>query len=147
MSGIQLSFRPLSESDDAQTILKLLSELTKVDLCATQEDFARQVAEMRRRESHAFVGEHNGEIVCMGTMVYEAKLIRGMREAGHIEDIVVRSDYRGKHLGQQLISHLVEHARARGSCYKVFLDCEPTIKYFYERCGFEDKGCQMVLYL
>eukprot|EP00762_Andalucia_godoyi_P006737 ANDGO_06141.mRNA.1 Glucosamine 6-phosphate N-acetyltransferase len=141
-----LVFRALSPSDPAHVVFPLLSQLTEAPT-PSQEKFAMQIEEMRRRGIYTAVGEQNGEMLCIGSIAYEPKLIRGLRECGHIEDIVVHSKCRGLGYGNLLIEHLVAHAQNRGSVYKVILDCAKEKKGFYEKCGFQEKGLQMAKYL
>jgi glucosamine-phosphate N-acetyltransferase len=85
------------------------------------------------------------KIVASGTIIIEPKLIRGGRNIGHIEDIVVRSGYRGYKISQDILDLLKIEAREK-NCYKVILDCENSIKKVYSRSGFEEKGIQMAIY-
>jgi glucosamine-phosphate N-acetyltransferase len=43
--------------------------------------------------------EEKGRIIAAGTLLLEHKFIRGCGTAGHIEDVVVDSSYRGLRLG------------------------------------------------
>lgn len=84
-------------------------------------------------------------IVAAGTLLVEHKFIRACGSVGHVEDIVVDSQQRGKNLGRVLLETLRDLAIERG-CYKVILDCEEAKVQFYEKCGFDAKGRQMALY-
>lgn len=72
------------------------------------------------------------QIVGSGTLVIEQKFIRQQGKAGHIEDIVVSEQYRGKKLGKRLIELLKQIALAN-ECYKVILDCSQHNVGFYEK--------------
>jgi glucosamine-phosphate N-acetyltransferase len=85
-----------------------------------------------------------GRIVGTGTVVVEPKLIHGGQSVGHIEDVVVHPDYRGRHVASTLLRMLVEAAQP---CYKVILDCSAANAAFYEKNGFAQKNVQMALYL
>ena len=85
------------------------------------------------------------KIVASGTIIIEPKIIRGGRNIGHIEDVVVRSGYRGYKISQDILDLLKIEAREK-NCYKVILDCENSIKKVYSRSGFEEKGIQMAIY-
>ena len=87
----------------------------------------------------------DGRIAAAGTLFLENKFIRSCGRVGHIEDIVVSSQHRGKNLGRFLLQKLVELARSKGA-YKIILDCEAEKVQFYEKCGFVEKGRQMALY-
>lgn len=88
----------------------------------------------------------NIEIICSGTIIIEPKIIRGCKNVGHIEDIVVKSAFRGNNLSQTILHKLKLYAEER-NCYKVILDCHENLKKNYMRNGFEVKGIQMAVYL
>ena len=46
------------------------------------------------------------KIVASGTIIIEPKIIRGGRNIGHIEDVVVRSGYRGYKISQDILDLL-----------------------------------------
>ena len=77
-------------------------------------------------------------------MVIENK-IRG-EVAGHIEDIVVDSDVRGKMVGVSLVKELIEISRKKG-CYRITLFCNKKLINFYSRNGFKVNNVVMKKYL
>lgn len=88
----------------------------------------------------------SSRIVGTATLFKELKFIRGCAACGHIEDVVVDSTYRGKHIGRRLLERLREEALDMG-CYKIILDCSEENQPFYEKCGLVRKEIQMVDYL
>jgi hypothetical protein len=46
------------------------------------------------------------KIVASGTIIIEPKIIRGGRNIGHIEDIVVKSSYRGYQINEDILDLL-----------------------------------------
>jgi glucosamine-phosphate N-acetyltransferase len=84
-------------------------------------------------------------IAATGSVFIERKFIRGCGKVGHIEDVVVDKGARGLRLGQRVVGHLVDHAKATG-CYKVALYCKPELREFYQKCGFMEKNIQMAYY-
>lgn len=99
-------------------------------------------------------------LVASGTLLVERKHINGGSAAGHLEDIVVAEEMRGKKLGVKLVTGLRDLAVSLG-CYKVVLDCkEAKIREFltplsfaelnllniafYENCGFHKRSAGMV---
>ena len=62
--------------------------------------------------SNSIVGVFNKKIVAYGSIVIENK-IRG-EVAGHIEDIVVDKEVRGKMVGVSLIKELIAIAKKKG---------------------------------
>ena len=87
----------------------------------------------------------NFDIIASGTIMIEPKFIRGGKNVGHIEDIVVKSTYRGRHLSKDILNILKNIAR-ENNCYKVILDCNEEVKKVYNSSGFEEKGIQMGIY-
>ena len=80
------------------------------------------------------------------TVLFERKMLRNGSTVMHIEDVVVRSDQRGKNIGKELIQFLVDLAK-QSDCYKIILNCDETVKNFYEKCGFTNKNMEMSIYL
>jgi len=85
------------------------------------------------------------EIVCSGTLIIEPKIIHKCKKVGHIEDIVVHVNHRGKGLSQNILNMLRNYAK-KENCYKVILDCKENVKNVYIKNGFEERGIQMALY-
>ena len=79
-------------------------------------------------------------IIGTGTLIKEPKIIHGGKSVGHIEDIVVHPLYRNKHIAQTILNKLTEYG---ADCYKIILDCNPTLEPFYEKSGFNKKCIQM----
>ena len=69
----------------------------------------------------------------------EKKFHRNLGIAGHIEDVVVDSEARGRGIGNQLTTLLTQFGQARG-CYKVILDCLEKNAPFYEKAGYKFSG-------
>lgn len=69
------------------------------------------------------VDTRNDRLVASGTLIVERKHINGGGAAGHLEDIVVAEEMRGKKLGMTLVTGLRDLAVSLG-CYKVILDCK-----------------------
>lgn len=128
--------------------LLLLSELTITNYIETSL-FVKNVE--RISETGAIiVGVINNspndiEIIASGTIIIEPKIIREGRNVGHIEDIVVSKEMRGKRISQKLLDILKSIAREK-NCYKVILDCDENVKNVYIKNGFNIKGFQMSEY-
>ena len=85
------------------------------------------------------------KIVASGTIIIEPKIIREGRNVGHIEDIVVSEEMRGKGISQKILDKLKSIAR-ENNCYKVISDCDENVKKVYIKNGFKVKGFQMAEY-
>ncbi|XP_021764891.1 glucosamine 6-phosphate N-acetyltransferase-like [Chenopodium quinoa] len=140
--------RRLDLADKNKGFIELLRQLTVCDSVSDKEFEDRFKELASEGDDHIIcVVEDNdtGKIVATGSVFIEKKFIRNCGKVGHIEDLVVDANARGKQLGKKMIEFLTKHARSIG-CYKVILDCSTENKAFYEKCGFKEKEIQMVKY-
>lgn len=86
------------------------------------------------------------KLVGMVTLFIEQKLIHNGSSVGHIEDLVVDSNYRGQGIAKSLIKHCIGISKQR-QCYKIILDGDRELVGFYEKCGFKEKEVQMAMYI
>ena len=138
----EINFRLVKE-EDINDVFILLNQLKKIDL----ENIDRKKAWndfKSNTSSNSIVGIYNNRIVAYGSVVIENK-IRG-EVAGHIEDIVVDSEVRGKMVGVSLIKELIEISRKKG-CYRITLFCNKKLINFYSRNGFKVNNVVMKKYL
>ena len=138
----KINFRLVKE-EDINDVFILLNQLKKIDL----ENIDRKKAWNdfnSNTSSNSIVGIYNNRIVAYGSVVIENK-IRG-EVAGHIEDIVVDSEVRGKMVGVSLIKELIEISRKKG-CYRITLFCNKKLINFYSRNGFKVNNVVMKKYL
>ena len=138
----EINFRLVKE-EDINDVFILLNQLKKIDL----ENIDRKKAWndfKSNTSSNSIVGIYNNRIVAYGSVVIENK-IRG-EVAGHIEDIVVDSEVRGKMVGVSLIKELIEISRKKG-CYRITLFCNEKLVNFYSRNGFKVNNIIMKKYL
>ena len=95
------------------------------------------------------VGELDGEVVATAQVTWIRRLTYVGGEMGVVESVRVRSDLRGRRLGEQLMRHLADLARQRGA---VRLELTTNARRaraqaFYERLGFVPSHVGMKLYL
>jgi len=130
--------------------LLLLAHLTKTEPL-TNEHFLQQVNQIHAmgmiQIAYVECTEYPQylEIIASGTLILEPKIIRGGKPVGHIEDIVVHPQYRGKGIATQILTQLTQYAQTK-ECYKVILDCKEDVAKVYEKAGFEKHGLQMSKY-
>ena len=138
----EIDFRAVKRSDlkEVVVLLNQLKEIdvSKINLNKAWGDF------ISNSSSNSIVGIYNNKIVAYGSLVVENK-IRG-EVAGHIEDIVVDSNVRGKMIGVALIKELIKIGEIKG-CYRITLFCKETLVKFYSRNGFEVNNVVMKKYL
>jgi glucosamine-phosphate N-acetyltransferase len=127
--------------------LQLLSELTAVNNLDTTL-FIKNV-EMIDKMGKIVIGiienDNNFEIIASGTIIIEPKIIRNGKNVGHVEDIVVSKDMRGKGISQKIL-HILKTIAKNNDCYKIILDCTEDVKNVYIKNGFQVKGIQMSEY-
>jgi len=132
----QVKIRQIQENDLFQGFLESLDSLRKAsDL---EENNAKLVLKkIRSNQNHVImVADLDGQIVGSITLLIEPKFIHQGGLVGHIEDVVVRSELRGKGIGEQLVNAALEYAKNHG-CYKTILGCDDNVKPFYEKIGFK----------
>ena len=135
-------FRNIERKDLDQVFL-LLNQLKNMDTSIVDKDKAWSDF-VNNTSSNSVIGIYNDKIVAYGSVVVENK-VRG-EVAGHIEDIVVDSEVRGKMIGVSLIKELIKVAENKG-CYRITLFCKETLVNFYARNGFEVNNVVMKKYL
>ena len=84
-------------------------------------------------------------IVASGTCFLESKIIHNFMNVGHIEDIVVDSNFRGKGIVHNILNYLKNYA-VSNNCYKVILDCHQDLVKVYSKSNYIEKGIQMAIY-
>ena len=131
------------EKKDLDQVFVLLNQLKQIEIDTIDKDKAWSDF-INNTSSNSVVGLYNDKIVAYGSVVVENK-VRG-EVAGHIEDIVVDSEVRGKMIGVLLIKELIKVAKNNG-CYRITLFCKETLVNFYGRNGFEVNNVVMKKYL
>ena len=131
------------EKKDLDQVFDLLNQLKQIEIDTIDKDKAWSDF-INNTSSNSVVGLYKNKIVAYGSVVVENK-VRG-EVAGHIEDIVVDSEVRGKMIGVSLIKELIKVAKNKG-CYRITLFCKETLVNFYGRNGFEVNNVVMKKYL
>lgn len=129
-------FRELLLNDYSQYI-ELLKQLNKLDRETDKHKFWNTYNKIRNTGGMVFVYDLNGEII--GTLRIQNE-VKFFDNVCHIEDVVVKEEYRGKGYGGVMLQEVMNKLP---NCYKVILQCKPELKNFYERCGFEFEGFHM----
>lgn len=141
------SIRPIEKKDVNRDFYCLLGQLTHIDEDNMDANLTYDFLDNLDENHQILVIENvdTEEIVGVGTLFIEKKLIRNYGKVGHIEDIVVHKKTRGTGLGKKLIEKLTEESKKQG-CYKCILDCSEENVPFYEKCSYVKKGIQMGIY-
>jgi len=84
-------------------------------------------------------------IVGSGTCYLEPKIIHDYMNVGHIEDIVVHANFRGRGIAKNILDNLKKYAE-NTNCYKIILDCNENLVKMYSKYEYNVKGVQMAIY-
>ena len=129
--------------DDLDSIFKLLNQLKEISIDSINYESAWNSFN-ENKSTKSVVGVIDNKIVAYGSIVIENK-IRG-DVAGHIEDIVVDKNFRGRFIGDNLIKELINIGK-KNNCYRITLFCKEKLKNFYSRQGFKVSSINMKKYL
>lgn len=127
--------RKILESDLDSGFLESLDSLRKAsDL---DKNKAKEILKkINQNPDHSiFVAQHQGRIIGSTTLLIEQKFIHDGGKVGHIEDVVVLKEFQSKGIGVIIIKAVLEYAKSQG-CYKTILDCDDSVRPFYEKLGF-----------
>lgn len=138
----KVSFRKIKKSD-LDDVFVLLNQLKKIDISDLNLDHSWDKF-IQNNSSNSIVGILDNKIIAYGSIIIENK-IRG-EVAGHIEDIVVDTEVRGKMIGVKLINELIEIGK-KNNCYRITLFCKENLINFYSRSGFNVNSISMKRYL
>ena len=127
--------RKILESDLDSGFLESLDSLRKSsDL---DKNKAKEILKkINQNPNHTiFVAQYQGRIIGSTTLLIEQKFIHGGGKVGHIEDVVVSKEFQSRGVGVIIIKAVLEYAKSQG-CYKTILDCDDSVRLFYEKIGF-----------
>ena len=79
------------------------------------------------------------------TLLIEQKFIHNGKCVAHIEDFVVKQEYRSQNIGKDLMNYAINYAK-QNNCYKVILDTDSKLVNYYINYGFVNKGIYMGCY-
>lgn len=125
--------------EDLKEIVRLLNQLSpseEAEFGKLKEIFDKMIKD---ENYYLCVAEEGKELVGTGLLLIQMNLSHSGRPYGHIENIVVDSNHRGKGIGKKIISYLIEKAK-ENNCYKIILDCKKENVAFYEKCSFKETG-------
>jgi glucosamine-phosphate N-acetyltransferase len=131
-----ITIRKIEESDLNNGFLESLDSLKMVSNLSKEK--ARAILKkITANPNHViFVAIINNRVIGSTTLFIEQKFIHDGGLVGHIEDVVVSKEHEGKGIGFRIIQTVLEYAKTQG-CYKTILDCDDTVRPFYERLGFK----------
>ena len=138
----EIKFREILK-DDLDDVFLLLNQLKEKDVDSIDKESSWKNF-ISNTSANSIVGIYEDKIVAYGSIVIENK-VRG-DIAGHIEDIIVDTNVRGKMVGVKLVKELVDIGKTKG-CYRITLFCDEKLIKFYERNGFKVNNVMMKSFL
>ncbi|KFM14171.1 Acetyltransferase domain containing protein [Marine Group I thaumarchaeote SCGC AAA799-O18] len=136
----EIIIREIEEDDLEKEFLDTLDFLRKAS-DIDKNDPTEILKKIKQNPNH-IIHVAVDEIIGSTTLFIEQKFIHDSGLVGHIEDVVVRKAYEGQGIGMKLVSSLLDVAKQR-KCYKTILNCEDSLKSFYEKIGFKKATNEM----
>ena len=101
--------------------------------------FANELGE--NKLAHYFVGRLDGKVVAYGG-------IWVILEDSHVTTIAVHPDYRGRGLGEQMLTHLLDEAMARNASWITLevRESNETAQRLYRKYGFTNVSVRRAYY-
>ena len=110
----------LATPNDREQILALLDQLEAIAHQLKNEDYEVGTIIKRGNDfladllaentARVFVAEHDGQLIGLATFFFQPH-IRSGKLRGHIEDFVVDQQYRGQHIGSQIMEAIFTFCR------------------------------------
>lgn len=86
---------------------------------------------------YTFVGFMDNSLVATHTVTIEEKLIHNHGLVAHMEDLVVRPDYRERGLAKRMLEYSLEFCKQHGA-YKILATCtEKNVEYYNKTIGLK----------
>lgn len=134
-----IQIRPLDVDRDWQGYLNLITLLNKQDATNyDKETFITKYNKIQSESSTVYVMLMGDKIVGTGKLHIETKFFDSI---GHIEDLVIDTEYRKLNLGKKLVQFLVDSALNYKKCYKCTLNANEDVTDFYKKCDLSVDGC------
>ena len=138
----KIEIREIEEDDIEKGFLDSLDFLRKASDYEKNDPY-EILKKIKQNPNHIIhVAVDDNKIIGSTTLFIEQKFIHDGGLVGHIEDVVVRKSYEGQGIGMKLVISLLDVAKQR-KCYKTILNCEDSLKPFYEKIGFKKATNEM----
>ena len=128
-----------------EQILELYNAFGIIDKNILTYERFNEIVSSYPSNHNVFVYVSNEIIIGVITLLIEQKFIHNAKCVGHIEDFVVKKEYRSTNVGKELIDYVINYSK-KNNCYKIILDCNNGLELYYKRYGFENKGLYMGYY-
>tara|TARA_Y100000816_G_C26086548_1_gene573478 strand:+ start:694 stop:1131 length:438 start_codon:yes stop_codon:yes gene_type:complete len=127
-------------------IIELYSDFTSFDKNILDFKKLTTIVQNLNNNHNILLYIQDNNIIAAITLIVEQKIIHNGGKVGHIEDFVIKKEYRKKNIGFLLLNY-VKLLCQKYNCYKIILDCDSLLENYYIKHDFEKKGNYMALYL
>ena len=129
------------KKEDFMEYIELMKEFRPIEVCITKEIFDDVYKKIFNR-GKIFVMILDRKIVGSMTLLEEYKFVNNLSKYIHIEDVIVKREFRGRGIGTKLLNYVKKYSE---DCnfFKIILNCDLKICNFYEKSGFEKRDIQM----
>ena len=69
-------------------------------------------------------------------LIIEQKFIHKLSKYGHIEDVIIKNEYRRQNYGTIIVNHIVDYCK-KNNFFKMTLTCKEELIPFYKKNDFE----------
>lgn len=135
---MEILLRALQKPDIRNGFLEALAELKDLSAFMERPELAEALFDRLTPIGYnkTVVAEVDGKVVGTGTLFVKQKFSANGTIVGHIEDVAVKIDMQGKHIGSAIVTELLKIAHDNGCKYVMLVSSDTNMK-FYERFGFE----------
>lgn len=116
-----------------------------IDSNLFHEDFNDFLDNVLGETHQIIVLEIEDKLIGTGTLFIENKMSYGGCSMGHIENILIDENFRGKGYGEKIVNELLNIAKEK-KCYRVDLNCNSELENFYKKMNFNQKHICMNIY-
>ena len=122
------------EKKDYKKYIELIEEFRPIGLNITVEKF-EEIYDIIFKNSIIYVGVLEGRIIGSAKLIIEQKFIHKLSKYGHIEDVIIKKEYRRNKYGTKIINYIVDECK-RNNFFKITLTCNEKLISFYEKNNF-----------
>tara|TARA_B100001063_G_scaffold138607_2_gene129503 strand:+ start:9508 stop:9927 length:420 start_codon:yes stop_codon:yes gene_type:complete len=123
------------EKYDFKEYISLINEFRPIGLDITKKKF-EELYDNIFKNSIIYVIIVDDKIIGSSKLLIEQKFIHKLSKYGHIEDVIVNSNYRSNGYGKKLIKHIIDYCK-ENNFYKITLTCNEKLVPFYEKNNFK----------
>src|SRR5579871_2866399 len=121
----------INKNDDIKQIVNVLKQLTSCSNI-TQNNFVNYLNNLSNNE-YIYLAKIGDQIIAHSKLIIDHKLTHGIKNVGHIEDIVIDKEYRNVGFGKEIINYLINKCVYDHNCYKIILNCKKNLIPFYNK--------------